>query len=407
MGKLPFEGIRVADFGWVITAPLGTEWLATMGAEVIKVESKAHTDVMRGGQHGSHVPGPDPVWNRAGGYNSLNYSKYSCCLDLTKPRARELAHELIKTSDVVIEAFTGPVVERFELTYEWTRFLRPDIIHASVSSLGKTGPLKDVTGFGPANQAFASLPSMMGYQGGPPTSMGGTWPDYVMGIAVAYLTMAALYNRQQTGNGLYIDLSMAEAVMDMIPGQLLDYAMNGRIASPTGNLDAMAAPHNVYRCQGDDKWVAIAVQTEVQWASFCRVVGHPEWREDKRFVDLSQRQKHLSELDVLITEWTRPLEATDIMGRLQAEGISAGPSQNNLDMINDPQLQHRGQFIEIDHPETGKRLQMGMQGIFSAIPERRYSHSPVLDQDNHFVFHDILGVSEDEIEQLTEEGVIY
>jgi benzylsuccinate CoA-transferase BbsF subunit len=218
--------------------------------------------------------------------------------------------------------------------------------------------------------------------------------------------MAALYHRKRTGEGLYIDFSMAEGVMDMIPTQLLDYAMNGRVAEPRGNLDDVAAPHNVYRCEGEDKWVAITVLDDAQWDSFCKATGHPEWRENQRFSLASQRRKHRAELDALVTEWTKPLSAQEVTEQLQAVGVPAGPSQNNLDLSNDPQLQHRGQFIEIDHPETGQRIQMAMQGIFSAIPERRYSHSPVLDQDNYMVFHDILGLSQEEIDQLIAEEVI-
>ena len=406
MSKLPFEGIRVADFGWIITAPLGTAWLATMGAEVIKVESKVHPDTLRSGIHGGAIPGEDPAFNCTGGFNSLNYSKYSCCLDMTKPEAQELAYEIIKTSDMVVEAYTAPVVERFGLTFPQLQAIKPDIILVSVSSLGKTGPLKDVTGFGPANQAFASLPSMMGYPGGPPASMGGTWPDYVMGVAMAYLAVAGLYHRKRTGQGIYLDLSMAEAVMDMIPGQLLDYTMNGRVAQPQGNMDDLAAPHNVYRCEGDDKWVAISVHDETQWAAFCQAAGHPEWRDDERFSDIYKRRENRAELDALIREWTLPQSGHSIMEQLQAVGVPAGPSQDTLELMDDPQLQHRNQFFEMDNPHTGPRLSMAMQGIFSAIPERRYSPAPAFDRDNNKVFHDILGLSEDKIARLVEEGVI-
>jgi benzylsuccinate CoA-transferase BbsF subunit len=406
MSTLPFEGLRVADFGWVITAPLATMWLATLGAEVIKVESKTHPDVIRAGLHGGVLPGPDPTWNRCGGFNSLNYSKYSCCLDLNQPEARDLAHEIVKRSDIVIEAFTAPVAERFGLTFPQLQAVKPDVILVSCSSLGKTGPLKDVTGFGPANQAFASLPSMTGYEGGAPMSMGGTWPDYVCGIIMAYLIMSGLYHRKRTGEGLFIDFSMAEAVMGMIPGQLLDYQMNGRVATPQGNRDHLAAPHDVYRCDGDDKWVAIAVHDDAQWAAFCDAAGHPEWRADERFGDLHRRQAHHAGLDALVTAWTRTLTPRQVTERLQAVGVPAGPSQDGEEIANDPQLRHRGQIIELDHPEVGPRIHMGMQGLFGAIPERRYFPTAVYDEHNDLVFRDLLGLPREEIDRLVAEGVI-
>ena len=407
MGKLPFEGIRVADFGWILAAPLAGSWLATLGADVIRIESKARPDLVRSGAVGGVIPGPEPSWNRVATFNSVNYTKKGCTLDMTKPKAQELAYRIIKESDVVIEAFTQPVVERFGLTYEKLKEVKPDIILLANSSLGKTGPLKDVAGMGPANQAFASLPSMTGYEGGTPTGMGGTWPDYTVGLTLAYLIITALYHRQRTGEGLYIDHSMAETVMGMIPGQLLDYAMNGRVAEPRGNRDDLAVPHNLYRCQGEDKWVALSVHNEEQWAAFCKAAGHPEWTQDERFCDSFSRHQHVRELDALITEWTLTLTNIEVMERLQAVGVPAGPSQNNEELINDPQLQFRDQFVETDHFEIGKRVSMGLQGQFSAIPERKYKAAPAIGQHNKEVFHDFLGLSQEEIEQLMDEEVIY
>ena len=407
MGKLPFEGIRVADFGWILAAPLASQWLATLGADVIRIESKARPDLVRSGAVGGVIPGPDPSWNRVATFNSVNYSKRGCTLDMTKPKAQELAYRIIEKSDVVNEAFTTPVVERFGLTYDKLKSIKPDIILIANSSLGKTGPLGDVAGMGPANQAFAGLPSMTGYEGGTPTGMGGTWPDYTVGLTLAYLIISALYHRQRTGEGLYIDHSMAETVMSMIPGQLLDYSMNGRVAVPRGNRDDLAVPHNLYRCQGDDKWIAISVHDERQWAAFCKAAGHSEWLEDERFCDSFSRHLNVKELDALVTEWTLTLTNMEVMERLQAVGVPAGPSQNNEALINDPQLQFRNQFIETDHVEVGRRVSMGLQGQFSAIPERRYNAAPAMGQHNEEVFHDFLGLSREEIDRLVEEEVIY
>ena len=247
---------------------------------------------------------------------------------------------------------------------------------------------------------------MTGYEGTLGANIGGTWPDYWMGIAATYLLVSGLYHRKKTGQGIYMDLSMVEAVLNMVPGQVLDYQMNGRVAVPQGNRDPKAAPHGVYRCEGDDKWVAIAVEDERQWEAFCEATGHPEWVRDTRFKDVSLRKQHEDELDALVTEWTKQRSAFEVMETLQRAAVPAGPSQNSEELASDPQLKHRNQFIELDHPEMGLRQYMAMQGIFSAIPERRYTASPVYDQHSHYVFHDLLGLPEDEIERLIEEGVI-
>ena len=372
MSKLPFEGIRVADFGWIITAPLGTAWLATMGAEVIKVESKVHPDTLRSGIHGGAIPGEDPAFNCTGGFNSLNYSKYSCCLDMTKPEAQELAYEIIKTSDMVVEAYTAPVVERFGLTFPQLQAIKPDIILVSVSSLGKTGPLKDVTGFGPANQAFASLPSMMGYPGGPPASMGGTWPDYVMGVAMAYLAVAGLYHRKRTGQGIYLDLSMAEAVMDMIPRPAAGLhderacgtapGQHGRYGRASQRLTGARAMTSGWpfpfttRPSGPPSAMLRAIRsggmtsgsgtstrgarTAPSWmpslgSGPCRNQDTASWSSFRRWGFRQARPRTRG------SSWTTPNSST---------GTSS---------------------FEMDNPHTGPRLSMAMQGIFSAIPERQ------------------------------------
>jgi len=406
MNDLPFDGIRVADFGWVITAPLATLWLGTLGAEVIKVESKTHPDVIRAGMHGGILPGPEPTWHRCGGFNSLNYSKYSCCLDLNQQAARDLGHEIVKKSDIVIEAFTTPIAKRFGLTYEQLKEVKPDVILISCSSLGKTGPLQNVTGFGPANQAFAGLPSMTGYEGGTPMSMGGTWPDYICGVIVGYLAISALYHRARTGEGMHIDFSMAEAVMNMVPGQLLDYQMNGRVAVPMGNSDRVAVPHEVYPCEGEDKWVAIAVHDEEQWDAFCHASGHREWLTDARFASSDLRMDNRAELDSLVGAWTKLRTAQGITELLQSVGVPAFPSVDSQELIHDPQLQHRSQFIELEQSEAGIRTHLGMQGVFSAFPERSYFSAPIYDQDNYRVFQDLIGLSPEEIDALISQGVI-
>ena len=261
---------------------------------------------------------------------------------------------------------------------------------------------------GPANQAFAGLPSMTGYEGGTPTGMGGTWPDYTVGLTLAYLIISALYHRQRTGEGLYIDHSMAETVMSMIPGQLLDYCherQGSRCLAGTGMI--WLSPTTCIAARATTSGSPSPSMTKRQWAAFCKAAGHSEWLEDERFCDSFSRHQSVKELDALVTEWTLTLTNMEVMERLQAVGVPAGPSQNNEALINDPQLQFRNQFIETDHVEVGRRVSMGLQGQFSAIPERRYNAAPAMGQHNEEVFHDFLGLSREEIDRLVEEEVIY
>ncbi len=407
MNRLPLEGIRVIDFGLILAIPHATQWLATMGAEVIKVESKAHPDTVRlgGALMGAadKIPGP----NRSGTFNSLHYSKKSCSINMTKEKGRELARRLIATADIVTENFTTPVTQRFGLTYEQLKQVKPDIILLSQSSMGRTGPLGDTVGWGPTNQAYSGLPMLTGYEGGTPQSMGGTWPDYLIGVTGPFMMMTALHHRDRTGEGQFIDLSMCEVVTGMIPQAILDYQMNGRVRQPSGNKDPLMAPHNLYRCAGKDQWVAIAVETEQEWGAFCGAVGHPEWRTDERFADAYARHRHEQEMDELITQWTRERSPGEVAAWLQAAGVAAGPVLDTMGIITNPQLRHRGFFVTPDHPEVGPREVMGIPVLFSAIPEKRIEPAPLFDEHNDYVFKELLELSGTEIEQLIEERVIY
>ena len=407
MENLPLQGIRVVDFGLILAIPHGTQWLSTMGAEVIKVESKSHPDLVRGGFGPQGAADGVPGLNRTGIWNSLHYGKKSCSINMTTEEGRELARQLIATADIVTENYTTPVKKRFGLTLDELSEVKSDIIILHQSSAGRSGPLSDTVGWGPTNQAYAGLPVLTGYEGGMPQSIGGTWPDYMIGVAVAFMLLSALHHRNRTGEGQAIDLSMCEMVTSMIPQAVFDFQMNGRLRGPTGNRDPMMAPHDVYRCAGNDTWIAITVETEDEWKAFCDVVGRSEWLEDERFADGYARQKHQDSLDGLITEWTRQYYPEEIMTKLQSAGIAAAPVLDSVQVLNNPQLRHRGFFITPDHPEVGPREVMGTPVLYSNIPDKRIGTAPLFDEHNDYVFGKILGLSPDEIESLVKSEIIF
>ncbi|MDP2954438.1 MAG: CoA transferase, partial [Chloroflexota bacterium] len=198
MSSLPLSGFRVLDFTWVIAGPYCCQLLATMGAEVIKIESQRHIDLYRRlNTWAEGVPGP----NRSGRYNSLNYSKRACTLNVSHPKGLALAKELVKKSDVVVESMSYGVMERMGLGYQALRELKPDIIMLSLSLMGQTGPDKELMGFGPVMLAATGLSRLTSYPGGRPYKVGGTWPDYTSSIGAAFAILAALHHRCQTGQG--------------------------------------------------------------------------------------------------------------------------------------------------------------------------------------------------------------
>ena len=406
MDNRPLQGIRILDFGWILSVPHCTAWLGTMGAEVIRVESMARLDLTRVGVAGGTADGIPGV-NRAAGFNGLNYSKKSITVNLGTQAGRELVKQLVKVSDVVTENYATGVMDRLGLGYEDLRKIKPDIIMLSGSTLGTTGPEREATGWGPNVCSYAGLPYISGYRDGPPADLGGTWPDYMIGTMMVFAVLSAVYHHRRTGQGQRIEVAMGEVVTTMIPEAVLDYTMNGRQRPRMGNHDDFMAPHNVYPCAGDDQWVAIAVANDGEWQALCRVLGNPEWASDPRFADQLSRYHNQDELDDLIANWTRRHTAYEVMHALQEAGIAAGPVTTIFDLMDDPHMRERGFAVAIDHPEVGPRTVAGLPAKFSAMPELAYYAAPCLGQHNEEVFCGLLGLSKDEVERLKEAEVIY
>ncbi|MSQ15136.1 MAG: CoA transferase [Dehalococcoidia bacterium] len=405
MGKLPLEGIRVADFTWGLSGPYSMEWLSVMGAEIILIESTLRPSSTR--SNAFVQTGVEAGLNQAAGYNCLNYGKRGCTINLQTKNGVELAKRIIKVSDVVSDSFAYGVMERHGLGYEELKKLKSDIIVFSKSAMGAYGRERHLFGWGTAVISYAGLASTTGYEDdGMPQMMGGTWPDYTIGTYSPFTILSALYHKKKTGKGMFVDYSMCEGVMTMMPEAMMDYTMNGRVAVPQGNRDPRMAPHNIYRCQGDDKWVAIAVENEEQWNALCRVTGNDEWAEEERFADLYGRQRNLEELDKLIDAWTRERTAPEVAELLQGVGVPAGPTNNANDLVMDQHLKARGQFVEITHPEMGTRWAPALPAGLSAVPNPRYESSPLIGQYNEYVFGELLGLNSSEIGQLIEERVI-
>ncbi|MEJ2131986.1 MAG: CoA transferase, partial [Gammaproteobacteria bacterium] len=388
--SLPLAGVRIVDFSWVIAGPTCTRILANMGAEVIKIESAKR---------------PDPT-RRGGGANFhfLNQSKRALSLNLRTPRGLELAKALIAKSDVVIENFATGVFERLGLGYGSLKTLRPDIILVSSSGLGHTGPDKDHVAYGTLIQCFTGWSSLTGNPDGRPLP-GGVWTDPVTGTLQAFLIASALHNRAQTGLGQYVDFAMAEAVCTMLPEALMDFAMNGRIQGPLGNADPMYAPHGLYPCRGEDRWVAIAVTNDAQWRSLCGAMEREI--DDARFATLDGRRAHAEALDAVISEWTRPRDVDEIVTRLQAAGVPAGPSMNGVDVYNDPHLEARG-FFATHTSNKGERLRLpGLPWQFRPGPSPRVEPAPDLGEHNSAVLGEVLGLSSEEIQALVDDEVVH
>ena len=387
---LPLTGVRVLDLSWIIAGPTATRFLAMMGAEVIKVGS---------------VRRPDPS-SRGAPFQVYNQSKLYVALNIAKPEGLTLAQRLLAISDVMVENFAAGVIERLGLGYDVVAAVKPDIIMVSSAGTGHTGPHKDYVAYGSLLQHYTGWNSISGYPEREPIK-GGLWADPWVGMELAMITVAALHHRAVTGAGQYIDLSMAEALSASIPEAILDYQMNGAVPAPQGNHDAWDAPHGVYPCQGDDHWIAIAVTNDAEWQALCRVLERPDLAADARLLAAAGRRQHQDELEAAITAWTRRQQDYTAMHLLQTAGVPAGPSLDMHRVYHDPQLRAGGYLTPLQTSDGATRELPGLPWRFVDLEPPHITAAPVLGQDNMYVYHELLGLSEADIVRLAEAQVIY
>ena len=398
----PLEGIRVCDFTWVWAGPFCTLQLAHLGADVIKVESSKRPDTVRG-----LVPADDkPGLNRAGYFNQYNQGKRSIQLDLSQQEGREIARRLVGVSDVVTENFSAGVMKRLGLGYEELRQVKPDIIMISLSGYGATGPLSPYISYGPAQVPMSGLASLTGYVGGPPSEVGVSYGDPNGGIHGTVAILAALWHRQRTGEGQYIDESQWEAAIAVLGEGIMAQVMHGRQPERMGNRDFVMAPHGTFRCAGDDEWVSIACGSDDEFAALCRVMERPELAADPRFATMAARKQNEDALEAELTSWTRARDRWEITRALQAAGVAAHPSMTSADLVGDPHLRERSIFVELEHPEVGVRTHVGIPWKMSATPCDVQSPAPCLGQHTDEVLREVLHFSDAEIAGLRERGVL-
>ena len=392
--RLPLTGVRVLDLTQMGAGPYCTQLLAFLGADVIKLETAERARLLKGR---SALP-----W----ALDQLNIYKRSATLDLRNPEAVRLAKSIVPLCDVVVENYRPGVLDRVGLGYDVLRRLRPDIILASASACGAQGPYRHFGGFAPIFSALAGLSHLTGYEDGPPTEMRMSI-DLRVGTACAFPIMASLRHRQCTGEGQFIDISFVDAIASLVGHVMLEPQMTGRSPSRSGNKDAVMAPHNCYPCQGTDRWVSIAVGGEEEWRAFCSATGHPEWAADPRFADACARKRHEPLLDALVARWTRERTAPEVMTTLQRAGVAAIPTFDARDLADDPHVRERGFFVPYRTEEGAARVAAGPQWRLPDAPaDSRERAIPMLGQHNTYVFQEMLGMDEDDVERLTRAKVI-
>jgi crotonobetainyl-CoA:carnitine CoA-transferase CaiB-like acyl-CoA transferase len=399
---LPLAGVKILDFMWAIAGPAGTRMLADYGAEVVRVESASRQDAIRGGR-----PFVDRKFGTETGtlFHGCNASKLMLALDIAVPESRQVVLDLVRWADVVCEAFTPGTMARLGFGYDELLEVNPCLIMLSTSLMGQTGPLAKFSGYGNLSAAIAGFHEMVGWPDREASGPYSAYTDYVSPKFVASAILAALDQRHRTGEGVHLDLSQAEASLHFLAPAILDTFVNDADPTRRGNRDDLLAPHGCYPVAGDDRWIAIAVESDRGWRDMCRLLGRDALASDRRFATASQRLKNASDLDSAVAELTREHDGGELEAKLQDAGIACHTVQNSAAACSDPQLQALGHFVRLESCEAYTIVE-DTRSKLSRTPARVSRGVPTLGRDNQEILEELLGYDQDKVTELAIAGVL-
>ncbi|MCY4641018.1 MAG: CoA transferase [Chloroflexi bacterium] len=399
---LPLAGLRVLEVTSAWAGPLAGRHLADLGADVVVVE-RAIVQSTRS----QHFPGGDQSWpgfyNRGSSYNMLNRNKRAIVLDLKAPDGRDALLRLAERADVVLENNSPRVMPSLGIGYEQLAQRNPGVVLCSVSAFGASGPEASYTALGSNIEGSSGLVAQTGYGPGERYATGSFHADPIGGTLGALVTLAALAERERSGRGQHVDVSLLESGGSFLVDSLLEYRLSGRVAEPRGNRSRRIAPQGAYRSAGDDCWLAVGVEDDEQWLALAGVIGRPELAA--RWPDLASRRGAHDEIDRAITEWSEQVDHRRAAELLQQAGVAAAPVLANWEIVSDPHLYERGYWVELVHPETGLERWEGLPWRLSRLPARDHAPAPLLGQHSDEVLAEG-GLAPAEIASLREQGVV-
>ena len=399
----PLEGVKILDFFWVAVGPMTTSYFAEYGATVVRIESARRPEVLR---NAPPFGGNGRSLNRSAYYANYNANKYGFGLNMAHPKAMDVVKRFVGWADVVTENFTPGTMEKWGLSYQDLCQIKPDLIMLSTSMLGRGGPYSSQPGFGPVLSSLSGMTGVTGWPDRAPTNPYGAYTDFIVPRFALPALIAALDYRRRTGQGQHLDISQLEAALHFMAPMMLDYVNNGQEYQRMGNRHPAVAPHGAFPCQGEDRWCTIACTTDAEWQALCQVMGRPAWAQEERFATMRGRKAHEEELEARLSEWTRQWDAVLLMQTLQQAGVPAGVVQTNQGVLEDPQLQHRGHFVYMEHAEVGRHPVQRSEFRLSQAPAEHRWPAPRIGQHTVQVCSEILGMSADEIQALIAEDVL-
>ena len=403
-GDLPLQGIRVLDMSHVWAGPLAARLLADLGADVIKVEAPARRAVP-GADPGPAAPPGLQLWNRQPLNNKLNRNRRSLGLDLKAPAGRDIFLQLAGRADLLIDNFSARVLPSLGLGDDVLARANPRLVHVAMPGFGLSGPYAPYVAYGPSTEPMTGLDALMGYSDEEPRVTAAAVLDAMSGTLAAVAAIDALLTRQRTGTGFLVELSQHEAGILYYGEYLVRRQIEGQEPQRTGNADAACAPSGVYRCAGEDDWIAIAARTEEQWRSLA-VLAAAGWLDDDRFAGMASRIAHREILDQAVGDFTRRRDKFELMAALQAAGVPAGAVLSAPEWLADPHLEARDYYSHLADADRPARVSDGLPVLINGRRDyRRWRRAPMLGEHNAEILAE-LGCTAADIRALQEQGVI-
>jgi crotonobetainyl-CoA:carnitine CoA-transferase CaiB-like acyl-CoA transferase len=401
--SLPLAGLRVLDMTAWFAGPLAAHFLATLGADVVHLESTTRMDGMRatGGSLAQKFP---DWWECSGQFLSINTDKRGVTLDLRSEAGRAALDRLVEWADVLIENFTPRVMGNFGLTWEALQALNPNLVLVRMPAFGLDGPWRDWTGFAQTMEQVTGLAWVTGHVEDQPRIQRGPC-DIVSGVHAVFATLVALEVRQARGEGVMVESTMVEAALNAAAEQIVEFGKYGHVMGREGNRSPWAAPQGLYRC-ADGEWLAVSVEQEGHFTALCQILGAADWAADPELASRLGRRTRHGELDRRLAEWASARPAPDAAGQLVAAGVPAGQVADQRFLGDRPQFAARQFFQELDHPVVGRQRIPAMPFRFASVDRWLHRPAPTLGQHNHQVLVGDLGFTEEEFKVLEADGVI-
>jgi len=390
------KGIKVLDLTRALAGPYCTMLLADYGAEVIKVELPGTGDDTRGW-------GPPFVQGESAYFMSINRNKKSLSLDMKNPKSKDILERMIKQSDVIVENFRPGAADRLGLGYEQVKKINPKIIYCSISGFGQDGPYRELPGFDQTLQGMGGMMSITGEPDGPPMKVGVAIADISGGMFAAFGIMLALFHRQKTGTGQWVDTSLLDSQIAWLTYRAGEFFASGKIPEKVGSGHPMIVPYQAFKAK--DEYINIAVGNDQLWKKFCKVINMENIMDDPKFATNAKRVENRKELIGILQKVIETKTGAEWLKLLEDAGIPAGPIYTLDKLFADPQVLHRKMMIELQHPKAGRIKVTGVPVKLSETPGEISAPPPLLGQHNKEVLKD-LGYSTEEIEKFIADKVV-